>query len=208
VAEQTKGLPFGSGVVVQLVVRGSRVGNVIALYRSVRPLQSEDTPVVSETGSLIAAELELAEIEAQNQRLALAELRAPRPQISRYFTHEALAAVAALIRNNPDEARELVGEFAQFIRYAFRGEQPYVTFADSFVTSSSIGGRNRGDSAIASRSEVARNQQYSVRWSRYCRSSRSSRRGATTRRRDNERDRSHRDPWCGPEQRWRDMSPR
>jgi two-component system LytT family sensor kinase len=129
-AERVKGLPFGCAVVVPLVVRGSRVGNLIALYRSDQRLQPEDTRVVSETGALIAAQLELAEMDAQIERLALAELRALRAQISPHFIYNALAAVAALIRTSPDEARELLAEFAHFIRYAFRGQRPYVTLAD------------------------------------------------------------------------------
>ena len=83
-----------------------------------------------ETGALVAAQLELAEIEEQDQRLARAELLALRAQISPHFIYNALAAVASLIRTNPEEARELLAEFAEFIRYAFRGERPYVTLAD------------------------------------------------------------------------------
>lgn len=94
--EQAKGLPFGSAVVVPVVVRGSRVGSLVVLYRNDQRLQPDDTRVVSETGALIAAELELSEIEAQNQRLALAALRALRAQISPHFIYNALAAVARL----------------------------------------------------------------------------------------------------------------
>ena len=128
--ERVQGLPFGSAAAVPLVVCGARVGTFIALYRHDQRLQPEDTRVVSETGALISAQLELAEIEAQNQRLAVAELRALRAQISPHFIYNALAAVAALIRTSPEEARELLAEFANFIRYAFRGQQPYVTLAD------------------------------------------------------------------------------
>jgi two-component system LytT family sensor kinase len=128
--EPVQGLGFGAAVAVPLVVRGSRVGSLIALYRSDQRLRPDDTRVVSETGALIAAQLELAEVEAQNQRLALAELRALRAQISPHFIYNALAAVAALIRTSPEEARELLAEFAQFTRYAFRGQRPYVTLAD------------------------------------------------------------------------------
>jgi two-component system LytT family sensor kinase len=123
-------LPFGSAVVVPLVVREVRVGNLVALYGNDQRLGPEDTRVVAETGALIAAQLELAEMEVQNQRLAVAELTALRAQISPHFIHNALAAVAALVRTSPEDARELLAEFAQFIRYAFRGQRPYVTLAD------------------------------------------------------------------------------
>ena len=127
VTEQPKGLTFDSAGVVPPTVRGARAGNQIAVYCSDQRLQSEDTRVVSETGAQIAAELELAEIKAPSQQLALAELRGPRTQISPHLIYNALAAVATLTQGNPDEARELRGELAHFIRYAFRGHQPYVT---------------------------------------------------------------------------------
>jgi two-component system LytT family sensor kinase len=128
--ERAPACSFGSAVVAPLVVRERRVGSLIALYRSDGRLRPEDTRVVSQTGALVAAQLELAEIEQQDQRLARAELLALRAQISPHFIYNALAAVASLIRTNPEEARELLAEFAAFIRYAFRGERPYVTLAD------------------------------------------------------------------------------
>ena len=128
--EHVDGLPFGSAVIASLLVRDQRVGAFVALYDNDERLRPEDTRVVSETAALVAAQLELAELEAQEQRLARAELLALRAQISPHFIYNALAAVAGLVRTRPDEARELIAEFAAFIRYAFRGERPYVTLAD------------------------------------------------------------------------------
>lgn len=127
--ERVPTLVFGSAVVAPLVVRKHRVGSLVALYGS-GELRPEDTRVVSETGALVSAQLELAELEAQAQRLARAELFALRAQISPHFIYNALTAVGSLIRSRPEEARDLLAEFAEFIRYAFRGERPYVTLAD------------------------------------------------------------------------------
>jgi two-component system, LytTR family, sensor kinase len=127
--EPIQGLPFGSAVAVPLVARAPRVGSLIAPYHGDQRLRSDGTRVVSETGALIAAQLDLAEMEAQNQRLALAELRALRAQISPHFIFNAVVAVAAAMRTSTDEARDLLAEFAHFIRYAFRGQRPCVTLA-------------------------------------------------------------------------------
>jgi two-component system LytT family sensor kinase len=62
--------------------------------------------------------------------LARAELRALRAQISPHFVYNALTAVANSIHTSPEEARELLTEFSEFIRYAFARERPYVTLAD------------------------------------------------------------------------------
>jgi two-component system LytT family sensor kinase len=85
---------------------------------------------VSETAALVSAQIELSTVEEQGERLARAELRALRAQISPHFVYNALAAVASFIHTRPDEARELLTEFAEFTRYAFRGQTPYVSLAD------------------------------------------------------------------------------
>jgi two-component system LytT family sensor kinase len=124
------GCPLGAAIVAPLVVDGERVGTLVALHHSGARLRPEDTRVTSEAASLVAAQLELSVLEAQGERLARAELRALRAQISPHFVYNALAAVASFIHSRPEEARELLTEFADFTRYAFRGERPYVTLAE------------------------------------------------------------------------------
>jgi two-component system, LytTR family, sensor kinase len=121
--------PFGYTVVAPLVVQGERVGRLSAFYGPER-LRPEDTRVVSEVASLVSAQVELSAVAAQEERLAQAELRALRAQISPHFIYNALAAVANSIHTRPEEARELLTEFAEFTRYAFRGNRSYVTLAD------------------------------------------------------------------------------
>ena len=53
-------------------------------------------------------------------RLAQAEVRALRAQISPHFLYNALTTIAAYVRTNPPRARELLGEFAEYTRYSFR----------------------------------------------------------------------------------------
>ncbi len=122
--------PLQAAVVAPLVVQGERVGSFVALFARGGHLRPDETRTVDEAASLVCAQLELAELEAQSQRLARAELRALRAQISPHFVYNALAAIAGYIHSNPDQARELLTEFAEFTRYAFRGKSPYVTLAD------------------------------------------------------------------------------
>ena len=122
--------PYGHTVVAPLVVQGSPVGRLAAFYGPERRLRPEDTRVVSEVASLVSAQVELSALAAQEERLAQAELRALRAQISPHFIYNALAAVANSIHTRPEEARELLTEFAEFTRYAFRGNRSYVTLAD------------------------------------------------------------------------------
>jgi two-component system, LytTR family, sensor kinase len=123
-------LHLGGAVVAPLVVRGERIGSLAAFYARGRRIRPADTRVVGDAAELVSAQLELAAVEEQEERLARAELRALRAQISPHFVYNALAAVAGYIHSRPDEARELLTDFAEFTRYAFRRERPYVALAD------------------------------------------------------------------------------
>jgi len=124
------GCPLRSAIVAPLAVRDRRVGVLVALYERRGRVRLEQSRVVSEAAALVSAMVELSELEAQGERLARAELRALRAQISPHFIYNALAAVAAFIHSRPEEARELLIEFSEFIRYAFARQRPYVTLAD------------------------------------------------------------------------------
>jgi two-component system LytT family sensor kinase len=124
------GCPLRSAIVAPLVVRERRIGALVALYERPGRLRLEETRVVGEVAALVSAMVELSEMDVQGERLARAELRALRAQISPHFIYNALAAVASFIHSRPEEARELLTEFAEFIRYAFARQRAYVTVAD------------------------------------------------------------------------------
>ena len=122
--------PLRSAVLAPLVVQGKRVGTLIAFYRATgRPSHSE-LRIVEEAASLVSAQVELSVVAEQERRLGQAELRALRAQISPHFIYNALAAVAGEIHARPEEARELLIDFAQFTRYLFRDGRSYVTLGE------------------------------------------------------------------------------
>jgi two-component system LytT family sensor kinase len=122
--------PLRSAVLAPLVVQERRAGTLIAFYRAVgRPSQAE-LRVVQEAASLVSAQVELSVVAEQERRLAQAELRALRAQISPHFIYNALAAVAGEIHARPEEARELLTDFAEFTRYLFRDGRSYVTLGE------------------------------------------------------------------------------
>jgi two-component system LytT family sensor kinase len=122
--------PRAAVVVAPLTVHGQRVGSLVAYFREPGRVRPEDTRVMREAAALVVAQIELSWAAEQEERVARAELRALRAQISPHFIYNALAAVARYIHTRPEEARELLTEFAEFTRYAFRRERPYVTLAD------------------------------------------------------------------------------
>jgi two-component system LytT family sensor kinase len=122
--------PLHSAVLAPLLVHGERAGTLIAFYRTEGRPSPEEMRIVQEAASLVSAQVELSVIAEQEERLAQAELRALRAQISPHFIYNALAAVAGDIHVRPDDARELLIDFAEFTRYLFRDGRSYVTLGE------------------------------------------------------------------------------
>ncbi len=85
---------------------------------------------VEEVARWVSGQVELASADAQRTRLIEAELRALRAQISPHFIYNSLTAVASFTRTDPERARELLLEFADFTRYALRRGGEFATLAD------------------------------------------------------------------------------
>jgi two-component system LytT family sensor kinase len=85
---------------------------------------------IGEVAGYAAGQLELADLDASRARLDRAEVLALRAQISPHFIYNALNTIASFVRTDPDRARELILEFADFTRYSFRAAGQYTTLAD------------------------------------------------------------------------------
>jgi two-component system LytT family sensor kinase len=122
--------PLHAAALAPLLVQGRRAGTLITFYRAEGRPSSDELRVVAEAASLVGAQIELSVLADQEERLARAELRALRAQISPHFIYNALAAVAGNIHADPEEAREQLIDFAEFTRYLFRDGRSYVTLAE------------------------------------------------------------------------------
>ena len=85
---------------------------------------------ITEVARYACGQIELAELDASRARLDRAEVRALRAQISPHFIYNALGTIASFVRTDPDRARELVLEFADFTRYSFRTAGEFTVLAD------------------------------------------------------------------------------
>ena len=83
-----------------------------------------------ETARWAGAQLALAELDSSRELLARAEVRALRAQISPHFIYNALTAIASFVRTDPERARELILEFAEFTRYSLRAHGEFTTLAE------------------------------------------------------------------------------
>jgi two-component system LytT family sensor kinase len=85
---------------------------------------------LEEVARFVSGQLDLAELDRSRSRAAEAEVRALRAQISPHFVYNSLTAIASFVRTDPDRARELLLEFADFTRYSFRRHGDFTTLAD------------------------------------------------------------------------------
>jgi two-component system, LytTR family, sensor kinase len=83
-----------------------------------------------EVARWVSGQLELADLDASRTRLMEAEVRALRAQISPHFVYNSLTAIASFVRTDPERARELLLEFADFTRYSFRKHGEFTTLAE------------------------------------------------------------------------------
>ncbi|MFC7733046.1 sensor histidine kinase [Actinomadura keratinilytica] len=57
-------------------------------------------------------------------------MRALRAQISPHFVYNSLTTIASFVRTDPERARDLLLDFADFARYSFRNPRDFTTLAD------------------------------------------------------------------------------
>jgi two-component system, LytTR family, sensor kinase len=84
----------------------------------------------SEVARWVSGQLELAELDRSRTQLMEAEVRALRAQISPHFVYNSLTAIASFVRTDPERARELLTEFADFTLYSFRRHGDFTTLAE------------------------------------------------------------------------------
>jgi two-component system LytT family sensor kinase len=117
----------GGAVAAPLVVDDRVLGALVAVT---------DQPsaglvrATAEVAAWMSGQLELAELDKSRTALMAAELRALRAQISPHFIYNSLGAIASFVRTDPERARELLLEFADFTRYSFRQHGEFTTLAE------------------------------------------------------------------------------
>lgn len=116
-----------SAVVAPLVVEERVVGTLVALADHVSAGLVRAT---TEVAAWMSGQLELAELDKSRTALMAAELRALRAQISPHFIYNSLGAIASFVRTDPERARELLLEFADFTRYSFRRHGEFTTLSE------------------------------------------------------------------------------
>lgn len=114
-------------IAVPLLVDERVVGALVAYsgYASANLVRA-----ANEVGRWVSTQLDLAELDASRTRAMEAEMRALRAQISPHFVYNSLTAIASFVRTDPERARDLLLEFADFTRYSLRRHGDFTTLAE------------------------------------------------------------------------------
>jgi LytS/YehU family sensor histidine kinase len=119
--------PVRVAMIAPLTIDG-RVAGALAAYAERARVQR--LRILGEVAHWISGQLELAELDSSKSRLVEAEMRALRAQISPHFVYNSLTTIASFVRTDPERARELVLDFADFARYSFRNPRDFTTLAE------------------------------------------------------------------------------
>lgn len=114
-------------ITAPLTIDGEVIGTLQAL---VPTAGASIIRVTNEVSGWVTGQLELSAMDQARSRLAEAELKALRAQISPHFIYNSLSTIASFVRTDPEQARELLIEFADFTRYSFRRHGEYATLAE------------------------------------------------------------------------------
>ncbi len=107
------------------------VVGVLMVYASkLYPLSAADIELARWVGTEASTQLEIGRLRGSAGQLAEAELKALRAQISPHFLFNTLNSIAALVRIDADQARELIVDFASFFRRTLKHHGEFVTLAE------------------------------------------------------------------------------
>ena len=117
-----------SGVAAPLTSDDVVIGALVAY--SPHPAGPALIRAADEVATFASGQLDLAELDRTRARSAEAEVQVLRAQISPHFVYNSLAAIASFVRTDPDRARELLLDFADYTRYSFRSHGRFTTLSD------------------------------------------------------------------------------
>jgi LytS/YehU family sensor histidine kinase len=121
--------PLESAVAAPLRLRRRVVGCLNIYFDATQQLTAGKIKMVSALAQLVSLQMELAELDRSTERLAKAELAALQAQISPHFIYNTLNTIASFIRTEPETARQLLADFADFLRRTFRRQDEFTPFA-------------------------------------------------------------------------------
>ncbi|WP_094751848.1 sensor histidine kinase [Psychromonas sp. CD1] len=108
---------FHSLLIIPLWENGKVSGTLKIFYRKAYRIQPALREMAIGLSQLISTQMEISRIEELKAMAAQAEFSALQSKINPHFLFNALNAISTLIRIRPEQARLLIAELADFMRY-------------------------------------------------------------------------------------------
>ena len=128
---QDIGLPpesvLNAAIVAPLTVGNEVVGTLKFFYRNPRSLNSTEESIASGFAELISVQAAAQMLDQQRELASSMELKMLQSQINPHFLFNTLNTITALIRTEPDRARDLLREFATFYRRVLENSSDLIT---------------------------------------------------------------------------------
>ena len=127
----SKDCKLGSCLVIPLRGEGNRVFGTVKLYEPKRKFFSSLNRTLGEgIARLLSNQLLAGTIEEQKQLLAQSEIKLLQAQINPHFLFNALNTLAAVIRRDPEAARQIVLHLSTFFRKSLKRVSKDATLKD------------------------------------------------------------------------------
>jgi two-component system, LytTR family, sensor kinase len=120
----------GVRVVVCPLIVDHHVAGSLCVYVDQHDADLALVRACEEIARWVGTQVQLGELDRARAVAAGAQLKALRAQISPHFLFNALNTIASFVRTDPDRARSLLVEFADFARYSFSTTGQFTTLAD------------------------------------------------------------------------------
>lgn len=122
--------PLRSAAIAALRVGDEIIGSVTVYRTTDHPPRAE---LVEAAAGILSLHLEVAELQSRQRLAADAELDALRAQINPHFLFNTLNTIASRVRTDPEDARQLLVELADFFRYTIRQRGQFVDFSQEYA---------------------------------------------------------------------------
>ncbi len=108
--------PLKSALVLPLKQRGEIIGSLKLYFTRKNAINRSHVELANGLAKLFSSQLELSRLDEQERLLAEAEYKALQSQLNPHFLFNSLNTIVALIRREPDLARQTSLNLAQFLR--------------------------------------------------------------------------------------------
>jgi len=123
--------PLKSAIIVPLILRDNAVGTLKFYYADMLDLTEDEQIMAESLAGLVSVQLEVHELEKEAAFVREMELKMLQAQIDPHFLFNTLNTIASLTRTEPQTARDLISNLAQFYRYTLEGGTQEETLQDS-----------------------------------------------------------------------------